>query len=81
MASDKSKKKSKHSSSVNANGTQAPADPKSYQPPEGAVLLQYEVDSSDFDWDSIRDDDDLELWALRVPDSVCVHILLPYLTY
>lgn len=41
-----------------------------YVPPEGMVLLDHTVDSGDFDWDAVRDDDDLELWLVRVPDSV-----------
>ncbi|KAF9557731.1 hypothetical protein CPC08DRAFT_774114 [Agrocybe pediades] len=42
-----------------------------YAPPPGAVLLGKEdVDAGDFDWDRINNDENLELWLIRVPDSV-----------
>lgn len=41
-----------------------------YEPPEGAVLLDHTVDVGAFEWDTIKDDEDTEIWLIRVPDSV-----------
>jgi len=41
-----------------------------YKPPPGTLLADHDVDSGDFDWTSVQDDDDLELWLIRVPDGV-----------
>lgn len=42
----------------------------SYQPPAGSVLLKHDIDAGEFDWDSINDDENLELWVIRVPDAL-----------
>lgn len=41
-----------------------------YKPPKGSVLLEHEADAGEFDWDSVKNDDDTELWLIRVPDGV-----------
>ncbi|RDB19192.1 hypothetical protein Hypma_013644 [Hypsizygus marmoreus] len=41
-----------------------------YSPPEGLSILENTADAGEFDWDTIANDDDLELWLIRVPDSV-----------
>ncbi|KAI6143914.1 hypothetical protein BKA82DRAFT_4178955 [Pisolithus tinctorius] len=41
-----------------------------YKPPPGSILLDHSVDPGPFEWDTIRDDDDLDLWLIRVPDSI-----------
>ncbi|KAF8955562.1 hypothetical protein BDZ97DRAFT_1856886 [Flammula alnicola] len=42
-----------------------------YAPPPDAVLINGEgVDAGEFDWDAVNNDDDLELWLIRVPESV-----------
>lgn len=42
-----------------------------YKPPDGFVLLDHaNADSDDFDWDALKEDEDLELWILRVPEGV-----------
>ena len=47
-----------------------------FEPPEGAVLIgglggdAGAVDTGEFDWDSVKDDQDIELWLVRVPKSV-----------
>ena len=46
-----------------------------YEPPEGSVPFQHDVDFGEFDWDSVKDDEDVELWLIRVPDTVCTSIL------
>ncbi|KAG6331030.1 hypothetical protein ID866_8061 [Astraeus odoratus] len=66
------KKKSKASPVVIAeHGKNEGDDPHwAYQPPPGAVLLDHAVGSDQFEWDTIKDNDDLELWLIRVPDSI-----------
>ncbi|RPD59310.1 hypothetical protein L226DRAFT_553723 [Lentinus tigrinus ALCF2SS1-7] len=41
-----------------------------YKPPEGFVLMKHKGEEGDFDWDAINDDDNLELWVVRVPDGL-----------
>lgn len=41
-----------------------------YVPPKDAVLVDYDVDSGNFDWDEVKNNDDLELWLVRVPAEV-----------
>ncbi|KAJ3553067.1 hypothetical protein NM688_g3821 [Phlebia brevispora] len=41
-----------------------------YKPPEGAVLATYEGQDEDFDWDALRNNQDVELWIVRVPEGV-----------
>ena len=41
-----------------------------YKPPDGYKAMNMKVDEGPFDWDSIKDNDDLELWIVRVPDGV-----------
>ncbi|KAI6004917.1 hypothetical protein EDD15DRAFT_1025144 [Pisolithus albus] len=41
-----------------------------YKPPPGAVLVDHSVDPGPFEWDTVRNNDDLELWLIRVPDSI-----------
>ena len=52
-----------------------------FEPPQGAVLVggpddgTGAIETGEFDWDSVKDDD-VELWLVRVPDSVCLCLLL-----
>ena len=46
-----------------------------YKPPEGYVLMKHTADETEFDWDAINNDDNLELWVVRVPDGVSVLVL------
>ncbi|KAF8894840.1 hypothetical protein BD779DRAFT_1382818, partial [Infundibulicybe gibba] len=41
-----------------------------YEPPEGAVLLDQHIDAAEFDWDAINASEDFELCLIRIPDSV-----------
>ncbi|KIK24459.1 hypothetical protein PISMIDRAFT_678331 [Pisolithus microcarpus 441] len=41
-----------------------------YKPPPGAILVDHSVDPGPFEWDTVRNNDDLELWLIRVPDSI-----------
>jgi hypothetical protein len=41
-----------------------------YVPPEGTILLNHDVDSGEFDWDTVKNDEDVELWLVRVPGGV-----------
>lgn len=40
-----------------------------YKPPAGNTLVDGDIDE-DFDWESLKDNEDLELWVVRVPDNV-----------
>ncbi|CAL1703230.1 unnamed protein product [Somion occarium] len=42
-----------------------------YKPPPGAVLVDHSVDAGEFDYDSLKGQEDhLEMWIIRVPDAV-----------
>ncbi|KAI0657208.1 hypothetical protein C8Q70DRAFT_1056094 [Cubamyces menziesii] len=41
-----------------------------YKPPDGFKAMNMKVDEGPFDWDAIKDNDDLELWIVRVPDGL-----------
>jgi hypothetical protein len=47
-----------------------------YEPPRGAVLVGGPdddtgvIDTGEFDWSSVKDDGDIELWLVRVPNAV-----------
>jgi hypothetical protein len=70
--SSKEKAKAKAKDSLqDGRGRNEGTDPTwNYAPPAGAVLVTDDVDAGEFDWDTINDNDDLELWLIRVPDSV-----------
>jgi hypothetical protein len=41
-------------------------------PPDRECITEDDVDAAEFDWETIKNDDDLELWLIRVPDAVRV---------
>ncbi|KAG2132840.1 uncharacterized protein EDB93DRAFT_893901 [Suillus bovinus] len=41
-----------------------------YKPPPGYKPLDHAFEAETFDWDSVQKDDDVEIWLIRVPDSV-----------
>ncbi|KAK0474837.1 DNA-directed RNA polymerase I subunit RPA34.5-domain-containing protein [Armillaria novae-zelandiae] len=66
----KSKAKGTTQVQVDEHGKNEGTDPDwAYQPPDGTVL-QENPDSGEFDWDSQNDDDELELWLIRVPEKM-----------
>lgn len=74
---EKSKNKSKKASTVVVTelGKNEGENPNwAFQPPPGSVLADHEVDSGEFDWNAVKDDEDVELWLLRVPEDVRSHI-------
>ena len=54
-----------------------------FEPPQGAVLISGPdggagaIERGEFDWDSVKNDKDVELWLVRVPNSVCSVFGLP----
>lgn len=59
------------SSKATAHGKNEGTDPNyDYQPPQGAVPVDLDVSPGEFDWEALKDDDDLELWVIRVPQGV-----------
>ena len=80
----KTKKKSKPAAVVPADDPKNEGDDPhwAYEPPEGAVLLDHGVDVGAFEWDAIKDDDDVDIWLIRAPDSVrSRHAPYPRLTF
>lgn len=79
---DKKKKKDKGNGKAISNefvedsGVDEPPS-KAYKPPEGTTLLQNYLDTEDFDYDTLKDNDDLELWAIRVPEAVSLSMQVP----
>ncbi|KAG1749548.1 hypothetical protein EDB19DRAFT_147213 [Suillus lakei] len=69
---NKSKKKSKSQPvTVTDHGKNEGENPHwAYKPPPGAKLFDHAFETETFDWDSVQKDDDLEIWLIRVPDSV-----------
>ncbi|KAG0692385.1 hypothetical protein DFH29DRAFT_985796 [Suillus ampliporus] len=69
---EKSKKKSKSQPvTVTDHGKNEGENPHwAYQPPPGAKLFDHSFENETFDWDSVKKDGDLELWLIRVPDSI-----------
>ncbi|PBK83750.1 hypothetical protein ARMGADRAFT_1000883 [Armillaria gallica] len=66
----KSKDKGKTKVHDDEHGKNEGTDPNwAYQPPDGAVL-QENPDSGEFDWDSLNNDEELELWLIRVPENM-----------
>lgn len=65
-------KSTKHSKKAVTEPVAVAADERdwSYTPPVGAKLLDHSVDTCTFDWDAVNDDNDLELWLVRVPTGV-----------
>lgn len=73
----KTKKKPKPTSAATTNIAVADTaknegdDPHwAYAPPEGAVLLDHGIDVREFEWDAVKEDEETEIWLVRVPDTV-----------
>ena len=69
---EKTKKSSKSSNvAVTEHGKDEGTNPDwNYVPPTGTLLLDHDVDSGEFDWDTVKNEEDVELWLIRVPDGV-----------
>ena len=77
IVSKKAKKaKDKHkkvriADATEAHGRNEGDDPNwDYKPPDGYALMKHKVEKGEFDWDAINNDDNLEVWVVRVPDGV-----------
>lgn len=77
---EKSKKKSKPQPVIVAGSGKNEGDNPhwAYKPPPDSELFDQSLEGETFEWDSIKKDDDLEIWLIRVPDSVgaCQHTWL-----
>ena len=70
------KKSKKAQSSAQVQGKDEGTNPHwDYVPPKGAVLVDHDVDCGNFDWDEVKNNDDLELWLVRVPAGVNITLL------
>lgn len=68
-------KVAKRTAIATTSGKNEGVDPDwAYKPPAGAVLAAASEDVGDFDWDALEDNDDIELWVMRVPEGVRVWI-------
>ncbi|KAI0355091.1 hypothetical protein OH77DRAFT_1590047 [Trametes cingulata] len=72
--SKQKQKKTKEAQAVSAvyeHGKNEGQNPNwDYKPPEGYKAMNLKVEDGTFDWDSIKDDDNLELWVVRIPDGL-----------
>ncbi|KAH9948141.1 hypothetical protein B0H21DRAFT_690642 [Amylocystis lapponica] len=67
----KSKEKGKKKSTVDTQAKNEGTNPDwAYKPPEGTALLDHGVDTAEFDWDAVKEDDNLEMWIVRVPEGI-----------
>jgi hypothetical protein len=70
---DKSKKNTKVT--ITGHGKDERTNPNwDYVPPEGTILLDHDVDSGEFDWDAVKNNEDVELWLIRVPEGVSIYM-------
>jgi hypothetical protein len=77
---DKSKKKAGNPDVIiTGQGKDEGTNP--YVPPEGTILLEHDVDSGEFDWDAVKNEDDIELWLVRVPEGVGTWMVLIFLIF
>ena len=75
-AKDKSEKASK---SADAGKNEGADLNWAYVPPADTVRVGDEdVDAEEFDWETLKNDNGLELWLIRVPESVSRFISLRY---
>ncbi|KAI0628784.1 hypothetical protein C8Q77DRAFT_1161814 [Trametes polyzona] len=64
-------KEAQEASAVDPHGKNEGRNPNwDYTPPEGYKAMNLKVDDETFDWDAIKDDDNLELWVVRIPDGL-----------
>ncbi|KAL0947716.1 hypothetical protein HGRIS_013801 [Hohenbuehelia grisea] len=64
----KGKEKQKH---ISQAGKDEGVNPNwAYQPPADAVALDHGYHFGELDYDEVKDDDDCELWLIRVPSSI-----------
>ncbi|KAF7305228.1 hypothetical protein MKEN_01238000 [Mycena kentingensis (nom. inval.)] len=41
-----------------------------YKPPAGAVAIESAADLGEFDWDALNEDEDNEVWLIRIPEGL-----------
>lgn len=70
---------SSDSDSEPVNG-QTPATSNNSHVPPGAILLDNVLSAEEFDYDRLKDDDDLELCVIRLPNGVCYFYFSPSLS-
>ncbi|KAI0781487.1 hypothetical protein BD413DRAFT_505733 [Trametes elegans] len=67
----KKSKEAQAASAVDLHGKNEGRNPNwDYTPPGGFKAVNLKVDHGPFDWDSVKDDDNLELWVARVPEGL-----------
>ncbi|OSD02086.1 hypothetical protein PYCCODRAFT_1411456 [Trametes coccinea BRFM310] len=67
----KKTKEAEAASTVEKHGRNEGDNPDwDYKPPEGYKPMNLKVDNGPFDWDSVKEDDNLELWVVRLPEGL-----------
>jgi len=66
---EKSKSKASHIKPGKASSGKNEGDWE-FKPPPGRVALEGNYDAGEFDWDAVNDNEDLDVWLIRVPDGV-----------
>jgi hypothetical protein len=70
------KQKKIRSDTSNGGGKNEGVDPHwVYEPPDGATLVNHDVAIGESDWDTMNQDENLELWLIRVPEGVSTPFL------
>ncbi|GJJ11858.1 hypothetical protein Clacol_006096 [Clathrus columnatus] len=64
---DRTKSKKSDSTAIRNEG-QAPH--WNYEPPPGMVQFDTSKVDEEFDWDTVKDDDDKEIWLVRIPEGL-----------
>ncbi|KAG6817050.1 hypothetical protein H0H87_000462 [Tephrocybe sp. NHM501043] len=65
------KGKKKVAAGPSGSGKDEGPDPNwAYKPPAGVTLLQDATDAGEFDWNTVAEDDNIELCLIRVPESI-----------
>ncbi|KAI0062015.1 hypothetical protein BV25DRAFT_1804497 [Artomyces pyxidatus] len=80
---NKTSRQEEHGRKEGADVSTLNAISTAYKPPEGSVPAEYDVEFGEFDYDTVKADDEAELWLVRVPDTLKqkylenAHILVP----
>ncbi|KAI8999123.1 hypothetical protein BD414DRAFT_387192, partial [Trametes punicea] len=65
------KKEAQAASAVDPHGKNEGDNPNwDYRPPEGYKAMNLKTEDGTYDWDSIEEDANLELWVVRIPEGL-----------
>lgn len=56
---------------TSASGNSQGRDPNwAFQPPPGLTAITTNEDNGEFDWDAVKNDENTDIWLIRVPHNV-----------